>query len=86
MFRPYSVARTVFLETFPGIGTLTFEQGIQKKGAKGIEMKKFIVFALLLWGLPGFPQTMKSLQNLDKNGVAIQGYDPVAFFTQNKPV
>jgi YHS domain-containing protein len=29
---------------------------------------------------------MESRQNLDKNGVAIQGYDPVAFFTQNKPV
>jgi YHS domain-containing protein len=28
----------------------------------------------------------KSLLNLDKNGVAIQGYDPVAFFTQNHPV
>ncbi len=28
----------------------------------------------------------KSLQNLDKSGVAIQGYDPVAFFTENKPV
>jgi YHS domain-containing protein len=24
--------------------------------------------------------------NLDKKGVAIQGHDPVAFFTQNKPV
>ena len=24
--------------------------------------------------------------NLDKNGLAIQGYDPVAYFTQNKPV
>ena len=28
----------------------------------------------------------KSLQNLDKSGIAIQGYDPVAFFTQNRPV
>jgi len=49
-------------------------------------MKKIIVFALLLWGFPGFSQTMKSPQNLDKKGVAIQGYDPVAFFIQNKPV
>jgi YHS domain-containing protein len=49
-------------------------------------MKKLIVLALLLWGFPALPQTMKTLQNLDKNGVAIQGYDPVAFFTQNKPV
>ena len=28
----------------------------------------------------------KSLINLDKNGLALQGYDPVAFFTENKPV
>jgi YHS domain-containing protein len=28
----------------------------------------------------------KELQNLDHNGVAIQGYDPVAFFTDNRPV
>jgi YHS domain-containing protein len=49
-------------------------------------VKKIIVIALLLWGFPALPQTMKTLQNLDKNGVAIQGYDPVAFFTQSKPV
>jgi YHS domain-containing protein len=28
----------------------------------------------------------KDLLNLDRNGVAIQGYDPVAFFTDNRPV
>lgn len=28
----------------------------------------------------------KQLLNLDRNGVAIQGYDPVAFFTEAKPV
>ncbi len=28
----------------------------------------------------------KTLLNLDKEGVAIQGYDPVAFFTDSKPV
>ena len=49
-------------------------------------MKKAIVLALVLWGFPALPQTAKTPQNLDKNGVAIQGYDPVAFFTQNKPV
>ena len=35
--------------------------------------------------LPALAQA-KSLLNLDKTGVAIQGYDPVAFFTDNKPV
>jgi YHS domain-containing protein len=28
----------------------------------------------------------KSILNLNKTGVAIQGHDPVAFFTDNKPV
>lgn len=28
----------------------------------------------------------KTLLNLDKSGLALQGYDPVAFFTQKKPV
>src|SRR3989449_1501138 len=35
--------------------------------------------------LPAVAQT-KTLLNLDKTGVAIQGYDPVAFFTDSKPV
>ncbi|MGA2248357.1 MAG: YHS domain-containing (seleno)protein [Verrucomicrobiota bacterium] len=35
--------------------------------------------------LPVFAQT-KTLLNLDKSGVAIQGYDPVAFFKDHKPV
>ena len=49
-------------------------------------MKKAIAILLMLWGFPALPQAMRTLQNLDKSGVAIQGYDPVAFFTQNKPV
>src|SRR5215813_8544175 len=28
----------------------------------------------------------KMLLNADKNGLALQGYDPVAFFTENKPI
>ena len=54
--------------------------------SKESPMKKIIVLVLLLWGFPALPQTTKTLLNLDKSGVAIQGYDPVAFFTQNKPV
>jgi YHS domain-containing protein len=49
-------------------------------------MKK--LFLSLLAGaltLPVFAQT-KTLLNLDKSGVAIQGYDPVAFFTNHQPV
>src|SRR3954465_12388657 len=51
-----------------------------------MEMKKLSLLLLTLGlALPAFAQT-KTLLNLDKTGVAIQGYDPVAFFTENKPV
>jgi hypothetical protein len=44
-------------------------------------MKKLLLLLLALGlALPTFAQT-KTLLNLDKAGVAIQGYDPVAFFT-----
>ena len=48
---------------------------------------KFLSFLLLVIGiaLSASAQT-KTLQNLDKNGLAIQGYDPVSFFTDGKPV
>jgi len=48
---------------------------------------KTLSLLLLAMGLalPVFAQN-KTLLNLDKTGVAIQGYDPVAFFTDNKPV
>src|ERR1700761_2107846 len=49
-------------------------------------MKK-ILLSLLVAGmvLPALAQT-KTLLNLNDDGVAIQGYDPVGFFTDNKPV
>jgi YHS domain-containing protein len=49
-------------------------------------MKKLsLLFALCVLSFPVLAQT-KTLLNLDKAGVAIQGYDPVAFFTDGKPV
>jgi YHS domain-containing protein len=45
----------------------------------------FLSLLLASLALPVFAQT-KTLLNLDKSGVAIQGYDPVAFFTDHKPV
>jgi|SRR5271157_3410811 len=48
-------------------------------------MKKLLLFLILVSSIPAFGQS-KSLLNLDKMGIAIQGYDPVAFFTQNRPV
>src|SRR5689334_10024177 len=49
-------------------------------------MKKLSLLLLTLaLALPTFAQT-KRLLNLDKTSLAIQGYDPVAFFTDHKPV
>jgi YHS domain-containing protein len=48
-------------------------------------MKKVFLLLLLLVSVPVFGQN-KTLLNLDRQGIAIQGYDPVAFFTQNRPV
>ena len=51
-------------------------------------MKKLILSLIVATlALPLFAQTAsKTLLNLDKTGVAIQSYDPVAFFTDNKPM
>lgn len=48
-------------------------------------IKMLFLLLLMLSSIPAFAQT-KTLLNLDKNGIAIRGYDPVAFFTQNQPV
>ena len=49
-------------------------------------MKKLLLsIAIAALALPAFAQT-KTLLNLDASGIAIQGYDPVAFFTDGKPV
>jgi YHS domain-containing protein len=48
-------------------------------------VKRVFLLLLLLISAPAFGQN-KTLLNLDKQGIAIQGYDPVAFFTQNRPV
>ena len=48
-------------------------------------MKKLCVVLTLLSALSSIA-TAKDLLNLDGNRVAIQGYDPVAFFTNNRPV
>jgi YHS domain-containing protein len=48
-------------------------------------VKKLFLLLMLVSAIPTFGQS-KPLLNLDKSGIAIQGYDPVAFFTQNRPV
>ena len=49
--------------------------------------KMMSVMALVLaLALPAMAQGGKTLVNVDDSNVAIQGYDPVAFFTDSKPV
>jgi YHS domain-containing protein len=45
-----------------------------------------IILGLTALALPVFAQSTKILINVDDNGLALQGYDPVAFFTAGKPV
>jgi YHS domain-containing protein len=54
-------------------------------------MKKLILsvialFCVSLASAPAQEAKSKNLNNLDSSGIAIQGYDPVAFFTDGKPV
>jgi YHS domain-containing protein len=48
-------------------------------------MKNILALIALTLALPALAQT-KTLLNLDRSGIALQGYDPVAFFTEGKPV
>jgi len=48
-------------------------------------MRIAVVTVLVLAGLSS-AALAKELNNLDGNGVALQGYDPVAFFTDNRPI
>jgi YHS domain-containing protein len=51
-------------------------------------MKNILCLFLLSFALTASAGAAESklLVNVDKNGVGLQGYDPVGFFTQNKPV
>jgi YHS domain-containing protein len=44
------------------------------------------LLSVLLLSNLALAEETKTLLNLDKNGLAIQGYDPVAYFTDSKPV
>jgi len=59
---------------------------VVKADPTNLLMKKlFLAVFVATLALPLAAQT-KTLLNLDKNGLAIQGYDPVAFFADGKPV
>jgi YHS domain-containing protein len=50
-------------------------------------MKKLtLLLTLATLALPVLAQTTKTLINVDPTGIALQGYDPVAFFNEGKPV
>ncbi|MBN9691037.1 MAG: YHS domain-containing protein [Verrucomicrobia bacterium] len=50
-------------------------------------MKRWLALVVFLVGLVGpVSAADKILQNLNQEGVALQGYDPVAFFTVGGPV
>lgn len=51
-------------------------------------MKKLFLFLTLagLGVLPALADPEKNLVNMDDHGIALQGYDPVSFFTQDKPM
>jgi YHS domain-containing protein len=59
---------------------------VTKAGSTNSVMKKlFLALFVMTLARPVAAQT-KTLLNLDRTGLAIQGYDPVAFFTDGKPV
>jgi YHS domain-containing protein len=71
---------------------LSFILSANKKIMKKILIGSFIVAALavaayfLFFKEPHFEATDGYLVNLDDKGVIIEGYDPVAYFTDSKPV
>jgi YHS domain-containing protein len=59
---------------------------IKKTNMKELSKITATVVLLLALAWPAIGQSTKMLVNIADSGVAIQGYDPVAFFTDNKPV
>jgi YHS domain-containing protein len=49
-------------------------------------MKLLLLVVLLFAGTALQAQSSKKLYNLDKSGLALEGYDPVAYFTQHKAI
>lgn len=49
-------------------------------------MTKKLLYAMVLLGSLSTLAAARDLQNLGRDGVALQGYDPVAFFTDHQPV
>jgi YHS domain-containing protein len=66
------------------------QAGIKVRGA-GIQecmqnRRRLFITYLIAAALPAFAESKVEPINKDGSGVAIKGYDPVAYFTQGKPV
>src|SRR5438874_146347 len=48
--------------------------------------RRLILTVAMVAAVPVFAESKSNSINRDGSGVAIKGYDPVAYFTQNKPV
>jgi YHS domain-containing protein len=48
--------------------------------------RRFVVTLAILAALPVFAASKSDPVNKDGSGIAVRGYDPVAYFTQSKPV
>jgi YHS domain-containing protein len=51
-----------------------------------VSVKRSAIVLVLLLALAGFAHAQKRLVNTDRNGLALKGHDPVAFFTLGRPV
>ena len=80
---PFGSLHTAFHTGFIPI----FSRSVRFRPAPRLRfMRKLaLVLSLLSLTISLFAQT-RSLLNLDKHNLAIQGYDPVAYFTDNKPI
>jgi YHS domain-containing protein len=49
-------------------------------------VKKFTIILVLALATVAMAQSPKRLVNTDKRGLALKGHDPVAFFTEGRPI
>ena len=51
-----------------------------------MKLKVTLLAVVFLLAVAASAQKTKRLVNVDENGTGLQGHDPVAYFTENKPV
>ena len=85
MTKPYFFNNLAGSCHFTRVGESYLLSGIKPGKREQSVTRKLLHAFVLLAGLSA-SAAAKDLQNLGKDGVAIQGYDPVAFFTDSQPV